>query len=142
MKVFKLQGDAVLPTIKHIGDAGMDFYAYNNWVIKPHLTEVVSTGIGVIIPKSYVGLLKPKGGSHWMLGAGVVDSNYRGEILFKVVNTSDRPISIMHGQPVGQMIVLKNLVPTGIEEIDKSTVADTNRGATGGIVDQRITKWD
>ena len=132
MKVFKLFGDAVLPTVKFRGDAGMDFYAYNNWIIKSHSSEIVATGMGVIVPEGYVGLLKPKGSSNHLVGAGVVDSNYRGEILFKIFNPYRMPISIMHGQPIGQMIVLKCL-DIEVEEVRARYADHTNRGATGGI---------
>jgi len=141
MEVFKLRADAVLPTIKYEGDAGMDFYAVDNWLVKPHNFAVITTGIGVVVPEGYVGILKPKSRSNYLFGAGVIDSNYRGEILFKVFNPYDKSFTIEHGQPVGQMIVVKGLDLT-IEEINVADIGNTNRGATGGIVDQRIDRWD
>lgn len=144
MKVFKLNGWAELPTVKHIGDAGMDFYAVDSWIVKPHSHQVITTGIGVVIPEGYVGILKPKSRSNHLVGGGVIDSNYRGEILFKVYNPYDDAFTIEHGQPVGQMIVVKCL-DMEVEEIDEEewlSSADTNRGATGGIVDQKIRRWD
>jgi dUTP pyrophosphatase len=141
MKVFKLHDDAVLPTVKHKGDAGMDFYAYGNWMVFPHRYAVITTGVGVVVPDGYVGLIKPKSRSNYLIGAGVVDSNYRGEILIKVFNPTPEAFTIEEGQPVAQMVVLK-CQDLEIVEIDKSMVADTNRGATGGIVDQRINRWD
>ena len=147
MKVFKvktylLDAEPIQPTVKHKGDAGMDFYALLDYVIKPHTHSIVLTGYGVIIPEGYVGLLKPKGGNNHLIGSGVVDSNYRGEILFKVWNTFDQDMVIRRGDAVGQMIILKCLDPDPIEEIDLSEVDETNRGATGGIVEERINKWD
>jgi dUTP pyrophosphatase len=141
MKVFKFKEDAQLPTVKHKGDAGMDFYAYGNWTLLPHELVVVRTGVGVIVPEGYVGLLKPKGGSNHLVGAGVVDSNYRGEVLVKIYNPYEPLVTIEHGQAVGQMIFLKCLEPE-VDWIDLSEVDETNRGATGGIVDERINKWD
>ena len=141
MKVFKLFEDAMLPTVKFKGDAGMDFYAYDNWEIPAHRYKVIGTGVGVIVPDGYVGILKPKGGNNWMLGAGVVDSNYRGEILFKIWNTYDESFTLLKNEPLGQMVVLKCL-DIEIEEVRARHVDHTNRGATGGIVDQTIGKWD
>ena len=154
MKVFKLDELAYLPTVNYLGDAGIDFYALYDYLALEDSLTIVRTGIGVLIPDGYVGLLKPKGSSEWLVGAGVVDQNYRGEILFKIYNPYPYSFIIAEGDPIGQMIILKNLAPTGIEEIDKGTVADTNRGESGGIVEQivspeyvsdyygNITKWD
>ena len=139
MKVFKLDELAYLPTVNYLGDAGIDFYALHDYLILEDNFTIVKTGIGVIIPDGYVGLLKPKGSSAWLVGAGVIDQNYRGEIIFKIYNTYSTSFIIAEGNPIGQMIILKNLAPTGIEEIDKGMVADTNRGESGGIVDQIVS---
>jgi len=144
MEVFKLRADAFLPTVRYIGDAGMDFYAVDNWLVKAHDHQVITTGIGVIVPNGYVGILKPKSRNNHLVGAGVVDSNYRGEILFKVYNPYDKSFTIEHGQPVGQMIVVKILFME-VDEINKErweSLKSTNRGGSGGIVDQRIDRWD
>ena len=45
----------------------------------------------VEIPAGYVGLVKPKGRNDHLLGAGVVDAGYQGEILVKVVNPFTPP---------------------------------------------------
>lgn len=143
MKVFKKEWDnGILPTVKLKGDAGMDFYAVEDWIIKPHRYGIIQTGYGVIIPNGYVGLLKPKGGNQHLLGSGVVDSNYRGQILFKVWNTFDEDMVIRRGNPIGQMIILKCLDPDPVEEIEPEEAGVTNRGASGGIVEQRMEKWD
>lgn len=153
MKVFKLDEDAYLPTINYLGDAGIDFYALHDYVIKRNYKAVIRTGIGILIPDGYVGILKPKGRDDYMIGSGVIESNYIGEILFKILNHYPVEWIIRKGDAIGQMIILKNLTPTGIEEIEKETVADTNRGESGGITEQivspeyvaeykEITKWD
>lgn len=151
MKVFKLDEHAYLPTVNYLGDAGIDFYALHDYLILEDAFTIVKTGIGVIIPDGYVGLLKPKGSSEWLVGAGVVDQNYRGEILFKIYSPYPTSFIIAEGEPIGQMIILKNLSPNKIEEIDKGTVADTNRGDKGGIVSEQVSdyynslgikKWD
>ena len=146
MKVFRTKHEwtsntAVLPTVKHKGDAGMDFYALDDWVITKHRYALVNTGFGVVIPEGYVGLLKPKGANQHLIGSGVIDSNYRGEILIKFWNTFDADLIIRHGDAIGQMIILRCLDPDPIEEVDKSMLVETNRGETGGIVKERKT-WD
>ena len=146
MEVFKKEWDnGILPTVKLKGDAGMDFYAVEDWIIKPHRYGIIQTGYGVIIPEGYMGLLKPKGSNQHMLGSGVVDSNYRGQILFKVWNTFDSgefpaDMVIRRGDAIGQMVILKCLDPDPVEEITPEEAGVTNRGATGGIV--RDMTWD
>ncbi len=151
MKVFKLDEDAYLPTINYLGDAGIDFYALGDYVIKRNYKAVIRTGIGILIPDGYVGILKPKGKDDYMIGSGVIESNYIGEILFKILNHYPVEWIIRRGDAIGQMIILKNLAPTGIEEIDKEIVTETNRGESGGIVKELtadyynslgIKKWD
>jgi dUTP pyrophosphatase len=126
--------DAVLPTRKHPQDAGIDFYSIGPVIIEKDTTKVVRTGVCVQIPDGWFGLMKPKGSANFLIGAGVVDAGYQGEILFKVVNTSGHDISFLPGQPVGQMV----LIPVATPELEEISYDDfrsfyTDRGTTGGI---------
>jgi dUTP pyrophosphatase len=134
--VAKLEEDAILPTRKHDGDAGTDFYALQNVLIGPREMKVVRTGITVQLPYHYFGLMKPKGGSDNLVGAGVVDPDYQGEILFKIYNPSDDPISFLAGQPLGQMVLVPIVRPPVVEVgLDEIHQEETERGATGGILE-------
>ena len=136
LPIAKLDEDAVLPTRNHDGDAGLDFYALNDVVIGPRQMEVVRTGITVQLPYHYFGLIKPKGGSNNLIGAGVVDPDYQGEILFKIYNPHDDATSFLAGQPVGQMILVPIIRPSVIEvDLDEIHQEETERGATGGILE-------
>lgn len=136
IRIAKLDRDAVLPDRKHLGDAGLDFYALNPVIVKPHEIKVIRTGITIELPPHYFGLMKPKGGSNFDVLAGVVDPNYQGEILFKIYNPSDDAISFLGGQAVGQMVIIPVIRPdlklVNKEEIHKT---ETDRGETGGIVE-------
>jgi len=123
LQVAKLHEDAILPVRKHYIDAGIDFYAYGNYIIKPHTSKVLHTGITVEIPGGYFLLFKPKGGSQWLVGAGVADAGYQGEILFKIYNTFDRDIIIKQGDAVGQAV----LIPISIAEIKEVPLAEVHR---------------
>lgn len=138
IRIARLRADAYLPTRKHAEDAGMDLYAAERVEIPPHQFGIVPTGIGVQIPAGFVGLLKPKGRSNHLLGAGVVDAGYQGEILIKVANPSDEPLVFEPGDAVGQLLILPILTPQ-IEEISVAEFLknSTARGASGGIVDQK-----
>ena len=135
IKAARLQDNAILPTRKHPDDAGIDFYAVEEKVIPPHGTEVVGTGITVEIPQGYVGLMKPKSRNDHLLGAGVIDAGYQGEIRIKIANITDAPLYIAYGQAIGQMLILPVETPA-VEEcpLDQIHRTRSERGATGGIL--------
>jgi len=138
VKVARLDKEATLPTLKHEGDAGMDFYCLYDTIIKPNKYKVVQTGITVEIPKEYNGILKAKGRNNHIVGAGVVENTYQGEILFKLFNPTEEQRVFKKGTAVGQMILIPAVSPIPLEvdelEIHNDT---TTRQGTGGIVEQR-----
>jgi dUTP pyrophosphatase len=132
----RIESKAVLPTRKHQGDAGLDFYAFQDTLIKPGAIKAVRTGITLELPAHYFGLMKPKGGSDFDVWAGVVDPNYQGEILFKIHNPHNENITFLAGQPVGQMVIVPIIRPPVVEiSIEEIHAKETDRGATGGILE-------
>jgi dUTP pyrophosphatase len=140
IRIARLRPDAVLPTRKHPADAGLDVYAVEPVAIAPHSFAIVPTGVTVEIPDGYVGLLKPKGRSNHLLGAGVVDAGYQGEILVKVANPTDQTVVFGPGDAVGQLVILPLITPA-VEEVEQAVIhtQKTTRGGAGGIVSQHIT---
>ncbi|MBQ6520828.1 MAG: hypothetical protein IJI14_19150 [Anaerolineaceae bacterium] len=135
IKAAKLQSDAIIPTRKHSTDAGIDFYAVESIEIAPHSFAVVKTGITIEIPAGYVGLMMPKSRNNHLLGAGVIDAGYQGEIRIKVCNICDIPLQIEYGQAIGQMLLLPIVTPVVEEvELEKIHAEISERGATGGIL--------
>lgn len=137
IRIARLRSDAALPTRKYPTDAGLDFYAVQQVEIAPHEFAIVPTGVTVAIPEGCVGLLKPKGRANHILGAGVVDAGYQGEILIKVANVTDRVLVFEKGDAVGQMVILPVLTPA-VEEVDPAEIhaEKSSRGNTGGITSQ------
>ena len=135
--VARLRPQAILPTRKHPEDAGLDLYASETVTIPGQTFAIVPTGITVHIPGGFVGLLKPKGRSNHLLGAGVVDAGYQGEILIKVANPTGQAITFQPGDAVGQLLILPIFTPA-VEEVSMDQIhADpSQRGGSGGIVDQ------
>ena len=138
VKIARLAKEAILPTLKHEGDAGMDFYCLYDTIIKPNKYKVVQTGITVEIPKEYNGILKAKGRNNHIVGAGVVENTYQGEILFKIFNPTDEQRVFKKGTAVGQMILIPAVSPIPLE-VDELEIHNdiTIRQGTGGIVEQR-----
>ena len=133
MKVKKLVEDAFLPTVKHEHDAGMDFYSLENYIVKSQKFSICRTGITVEIPFGVMGQIWPKSKNDWLIGAGIFEWTYQGEVLIKIFNISDHDILIKRGDPLGQMAFVYNLEPT-VEEVDEIHEESTARGTTGGIV--------
>lgn len=141
LKAARLHPAAILPTRKHPQDAGVDFYALEGAVLSPHTVAILRTGITVEIPDGMVGLLKPKGKSLHLLGAGVVDAGYQGEILIKVANVTAEPLTIAPGEAFAQMLLLPVFTPA-VEEVSLEEIhhQQSERGATGGIVTQFVSQ--
>ena len=136
--VAKLEKEAILPTLKYEGDAGIDFYCLYDIIIPSFKYKVVQTGITVSIPKEYHGILKAKGINNHIVGAGVVENTYQGEILFKIFNPTDEQRVFKKGTAIGQMILVPAVSPIPLE-IDKKEIHKdkTTRQGTGGIVEHR-----
>ena len=142
MKVARMYTTAVLPTREHPTDAGIDLYVDCmredlKVVIPPHSFGIVHTGITVEIEEGYVGLVWPKGSSNYLIGGGVVDSAYQGEILVKVFNILPNNLIFKHGDPVAQLLI-QPVVVTPVEEVSYKEIhkVKSERGDTGGIVEQ------
>ena len=93
----KVNDTATIPS-KRLDDAGYDLYANypegtDHVEIKPHHSILVPTGIRTAIPQGFVGLVEERGSTgsiNLKRNAGVVDSNYRGEIFVALYNGNDK----------------------------------------------------
>lgn len=118
------------------GDAGLDLRVPNN--VRVHSGEVVEIGLGVAveIPQEHVGLIigRSTTATHHSLFVhqGVIDSGYIGEIHTHVTSTG-RPVDLMRGDRVCQLIVVKIEQPIwGISDVLKSSArGDSGLGSTG-----------
>ncbi len=137
IKVKKLKDDAVIPKYAYDGDAAMDLYSAEEFVLKSGERKLISTGIAMEIPRNHVGLiwdksgLAAKNGIHIM--AGVVDSNYRGEIKVVVKNLGDDDFKIEKNSKIAQMIVqpFLSVKIEEVKELSKSNRGDGGFGHTG-----------
>jgi dUTP pyrophosphatase len=134
VKVKKLHPDAVIPRYSKAGDAAMDLTAIS--VDKDEYGNAVyKTGLAIEIPEGYVGLLFPRSSNsktdlYLTNHVGVVDSGYRGEIMFKyrgVRGLLDAKIYAKN-ERVGQLIILPY---PQIELIESDTLSETERGDGG-----------
>ena len=142
VRIKKISPDAVIPKIQNIGDAGADMTAVST-SYDERGNVVYGTGISMEIPCGYVGLLFPRSSvSKKTLSlansVGVIDSTYRGEIIFKFKPTlhfNTKPetpffgdMEYEVGDRVGQIIILPypEIEYEGVDEL-----SDTERGTEG-----------
>ena len=136
VKIKKLDERAVVPTYGSDFSAGADLYYVGDeaLVIAPHTTTLVHTGIAMEIPEGLVGLVFARSGlaSKRSLApankVGVIDSDYRGEIMVALHNHSDKEQTIEAGERVAQ-ITFVPYVAAAFELSDE--LDDTARGAGG-----------
>jgi len=129
IKVKKLSPDAILPEYANPGDAGMDIFSNEDYVLKPNERHMFKTGIAVSIPQGYVSLIWDKSSLAGNYGiktmAGVIDSGYRGEYFIVLLNTSEKDYKINKGDKIAQMLI-QQVESAQIEEV--SDMDDTIRG--------------
>ena len=133
--VEKLKDDAKLPTHGSDQAAGYDLYAHlTELTIRPHTTEFVPTGIAVAIPEGFFGAIYARSGLSIKQGlrpgncVGVIDSDYRGQIMVGLHNDFDEPKTVHGGDRIAQLVIQK------CEEVEFEEVrelGDTARGQGG-----------
>lgn len=131
-----LREGAILPSYGSAEAAGADLYACveESVTIAPGKTAFIPTGIAMEVPKNCAGLVYARSGLACKRGlapankVGVVDSDYRGEIMVALHNHSDQPQTISHGERIAQMVITPVLTPPYqiVEEL-----SDTQRGSGG-----------
>lgn len=136
ISVKKLHEKAILPTYGSEFSAGADLYAVTEEpiVIAPGATAFVHTGLAMEIPEGYAGLIYARSGLACKRGlapankVGVIDADYRGEILVALYNHSETEQSVTGGERIAQLVVTPFL-KAEFEESDR--LSDTIRGEGG-----------
>ena len=132
----KLNENAIIPTYGTEYSAGADLYNLpeNTVIIKPHETVLIKTGIAAEIPEGYCGLIFARSGLATKRGlapankVGVIDADYRGEIMVALHNHSEAPATVDGGERVAQLAIVPFL-KAKFEEADE--LSETVRGEGG-----------
>lgn len=137
LKIKKLNKDAKLPTHGHPGDAGMDFYAIEDVVFPAGKQMKVHTGLAVEIPEGHVGLIWDKSSVSFNMGlkvmGGVIDSGYRGEMIFNLLNVLDKDVVLPKEHKIAQMLIQKfeHCDILEVEELSETVRGIGREGSTG-----------
>ena len=137
MKVLfkKLDDRAKTPTYGTEYSAGADLYALGDAVtIGAHETVLIHTGIAIEIPEGYCGLIFARSGLATKRGlapankVGVIDADYRGEVMVALHNHTDEPKSVDPFERIAQLAIVPFL-KAELEEADE--LSETVRGGGG-----------
>lgn len=136
MKIKRLRENAIIPQRATPGSAGYDLCACLDTPeeILPGQTKMIPTGIAIALPEQTAAFIYARSGLATKKGiapancVGVVDSDYRGEIMVSLFNHSGEAYTISPGERMAQMVIAPVLTPE-VQEADE--LEDTVRGAGG-----------
>lgn len=134
--VKKLRSGAKLPTYGSEFAAGADLYACLEAAITiaPHETVLVPTGLSMEIPAGWAGMVHARSGMATKRNlapankVGVIDSDYRGEIMVSLHNHGTQPQTVEPGERIAQLVIMPYLAAHFFEADELS---DTVRGEGG-----------
>lgn len=134
VKIKKLELAAIMPKYASSGAAGADLYNYKEDVFIPSgKTVAIKTGLSIEIPEGYVGLVFARSGLATKNGVapankvGVIDCDYRGELVVMLYNHSLDDYTVKTGERVAQLVV----VPYLQCEFEEGDISSTERGING-----------
>lgn len=136
VNIKKLNEKAVIPTYGSEFAAGADLYACleETVTIYPGETFLIKTGIAMEIPEGFAGLIYARSGLATKKGlapankVGVVDADYRGEIMVPLHNHSNKEASVEPGERIAQLVITPFLTAAFVEQEELN---DTVRGENG-----------
>lgn len=141
VNIKKLIPNATIPTYGTEFSAGADLYSgmTDAVTIAPGTTEFIHTGIAMEIPVGLVGLIYARSGMACKKGiapankVGVIDSDYRGEIIVALHNHSNVPVTIEPGDRVAQLVLTPYVTAdfNEVEELSDTVRGDGKFGSTG-----------
>ena len=136
IRIKLLKPNAKLPARKTAGSVGYDIAAClgGDVVIPPGETRLVGSGFAMALDPGYAAFIYARSGLGIKYGVipancvGVVDSDYRGEVIVGLKNTSDVPFTVSDGDRVAQMVIASCEAP---EIVVCGDLDETQRGGGG-----------
>lgn len=134
LKIKRIHPDAILPSYAHPGDAGLDLFSLENYVLKPGERKLFEVGFAVEFPDGFAAIVKDKGslpknaGIHSM--GGVFDAGYRGEYNVNLINLGSEPYHIKKGNKIAQLVIFPIERPH-VEEVSELSESSRGKGRFG-----------
>ena len=131
-----LTDTAYFPCNQSAGAAGYDLYAdiIDPIAIAPHQTLKIHTGIALALPDGTAGLILPRSGLATKEGLrpantpGLIDSDYRGEIIVALHNDTEERKIIHKGDRIAQLMVIPYF---SVDFLEVKELDETDRGSSG-----------
>ena len=127
-----LSNKAITPSKSTKGSAAFDIYASSHQIIPPNARLAIKTDISLAIPFGYYGRIAARSGltikNNIDIGAGVIDSDYRGEIKPILINNSTKPFQISQHDRIAQ-IIIEQCADVTFQQVEELT--ETQRGTKG-----------
>lgn len=136
VRIKRASPDVVLPAYKMAGSAGCDVCSNENVTIPARGKVLVHTGLFLEVPEGYECQCRPRSGLALMSGVtvlnspGTIDSDYRGEMMVLLYNSSDCDQYIVKGQRICQF-VFAPVTLAKFEEVDELSRTQRNTGGWG-----------
>ena len=136
VKIKKLSEKAILPTYGSPYSAGADLYACidEDIIVEPGKTVFVKTGLAMEIPVGFAAFIYARSGLASKRGlapankVGVIDCDYRGEVMVALHNHSETSQTVAKGERIAQLVITPYVV-ADFEEADE--LSETVRGEGG-----------
>ncbi len=141
VRIKKLRENAIVPTYGSEFAAGADLYAAieEAVTIEPGETKLIPTGLAFEIPVGFAGLIYARSGLASKRGlapankVGVIDSDYRGEVMTALHNHGKESQTVEPGERIAQMVIAPYITASFIlsESLDDTERGDGGFGSTG-----------
>ena len=141
VNIKKLNENAVIPTYGTEYAAGADLYACMDEAITINSGETafIKTGLAMEVPVGYAGLIYARSGLACKKGlapankVGVIDSDYRGEIMVALHNHSNEAVVVESGERIAQLVITPYIVAAfnQVDELEETVRGEGGFGSTG-----------
>ena len=132
LKYKKLHEDAKAPIRGSQFASGFDLSSIEDADIPPGKSAILGTGLAMEIKNGCVGLIWPRSklGAKKQIQvlAGVVDSDYRGEVMIALLNSGDKTLEVRKGDKIAQMLIQVSFIGVSIE---CDQLSNAERGSKG-----------
>lgn len=134
VQIKRLRQGIIMPSYKYDGDAGLDVYSPESFVLQPGERRLVPTGFSLALPEGYVSLFWDRSGLAAKNGVtilgGVIECTYRGEYGVVMLNTSDQPLEVKAGDRIAQLLI-QPIVSAELEEVNELSATARGNGGFG-----------
>ena len=134
IRIKKLNEKAIIPTSGSPYSAGYDIYSLEDLEVEAGETVLAKTGLALEIPEGYFGAVYARSGLASKKGlrpancVGVIDSDYRGELIIALHNDSEKTQKVVQGDRIAQLVITPYL---SVEFKETEELSETKRQSGG-----------